>query len=45
MCYVRLTPEQMAPIGRERTTAEEAGRMIVADCFYPETLLSLAETL
>lgn len=22
MCYVRLTPEQMAPIGRERTTAE-----------------------
>ncbi|MBR3811282.1 MAG: radical SAM protein [Agathobacter sp.] len=22
MCYVRLTPEQMAPIGRERTAAE-----------------------
>ena len=22
MCYVRLTPEQMAPIGRERTVAE-----------------------
>lgn len=28
MCYVRLTPEQMAPIGRERTAAEwlELGR-------------------
>ena len=28
MCYVRLTPEQMAPIGRERTAAEwiEMGR-------------------
>ena len=29
MCYVRLTPEQMAPIGRERTAAEwiEMGRI------------------